>query len=44
VMWVLADRLSQPEDDWQRFHPNGMLGSIYDRIADYMRTEIAPAA
>jgi pimeloyl-ACP methyl ester carboxylesterase len=44
VMWVLADRLSQPEDDWQRFRPEGMLGSIYDRIADYMRTEIVPAA
>ncbi len=43
VMWVLADRLSQPEDDWQRFSPDGMLGSIYDRIAGYMRTEIVPA-
>jgi hypothetical protein len=43
-MWVLADRLSQPEDDWHRFSPDGVLGSIYGRVADCMRTDVVPAA
>jgi pimeloyl-ACP methyl ester carboxylesterase len=44
VMWVLADRLAQPEDDWQPFHPTGLLGSFYQRCATRMRTEAAGAA
>ncbi len=43
VMWVLADRLSQPEDEWQPFSPKGVLGSVYERLASHMRTSIAPA-
>jgi Putative esterase len=35
VMWVLADRLSQPEGAWQSFAPGGMLGTLYERAALY---------
>jgi len=35
VMWVLADRLSQPEGAWQSFAPEGMLGTLYERAALY---------
>ena len=35
VMWVLADRLSQPEGAWQSFAPEGMLGALYERAALY---------
>jgi len=34
VMWILADRLSQPEGAWQPFRVDGRLGSLYDRCAD----------
>ena len=44
VMWVLADRLSQPEDDWKPFTPDGTLGALYERAARRMRTEMAPIA
>ncbi len=43
VMWVLADRLSQPEGEWQPFDPDGMLGAAYHHFAKHMRTEMAPA-
>ena len=33
VMWILANRLSQLEDAWQPFEPQGVLGSIYGRAA-----------
>jgi hypothetical protein len=36
VMWILADRLSQPEEAWQPFQPHGVLGSIYERAARMM--------
>jgi hypothetical protein len=41
VMWILADRLSQPEDDWTPFQPHGVVGSIYERAAGLMRTAAA---
>ncbi len=34
VMWVLADRLAQPEGAWRPFRPDGRLGSLYGRCAD----------
>lgn len=34
VMWVLADRLAQPEGSWQPFvPPGGMAGALYARAA-----------
>jgi pimeloyl-ACP methyl ester carboxylesterase len=33
VMWILADRLAQPEDAWQPFAPQGLAGSLYARLA-----------
>ena len=33
VMWVLADRLAQPEGHWKRFQPRGWLGNLYERLA-----------
>ena len=35
VMWVLADRLAQPEGAWQSFAPEGVLGALYERAALY---------
>ena len=29
VLWIVADRLSQPEGGWQRFEPSGPLGHLY---------------
>ncbi len=29
VLWIVADRLSQPEGRWQRFEPSGPLGRAY---------------
>jgi len=37
VMWVLADRLSQAEDAWEPFRPQGVLGTIYERCARIMQ-------
>jgi pimeloyl-ACP methyl ester carboxylesterase len=34
VMWILADRLAQPEGDWRPFRVDGRLGSLYGRCAD----------
>jgi pimeloyl-ACP methyl ester carboxylesterase len=33
VMYILADRLAQPEGAWQPFHVDGRLGSLYERCA-----------
>jgi hypothetical protein len=33
VMWVLADRLSQPEGGWNLFQPRGLAGALYRRCA-----------
>jgi pimeloyl-ACP methyl ester carboxylesterase len=33
VMWILADRLAQPEGAWQPFEPKGFAGSLYARLA-----------
>ena len=37
VMWVLADRLAQAEDDWKPFEPGGLVGSVYARAAGIMQ-------
>jgi pimeloyl-ACP methyl ester carboxylesterase len=29
VFWIVADRLSQPEGQWRRFEPSGLLGYAY---------------
>jgi pimeloyl-ACP methyl ester carboxylesterase len=29
VLWIVADRLSQPEGQWRRFEPVGLLGHAY---------------
>ncbi len=29
VLWIVADRLSQPEGQWHRFEPSGPLGYAY---------------
>jgi pimeloyl-ACP methyl ester carboxylesterase len=29
VLWIVADRLAQPEGQWQRFEPSGPLGWVY---------------
>jgi pimeloyl-ACP methyl ester carboxylesterase len=33
VMWILGDRLSQPEGSWLPFEPRGIIGSLYQRCA-----------
>ena len=33
VMWILADRLAQPETNWQPFVPQGWFGDVYRRAA-----------
>jgi pimeloyl-ACP methyl ester carboxylesterase len=33
VMWVLADRLAQPEGEWRPFEPQGVLGELYRRAS-----------
>jgi len=33
VMWILADRLAQDEEHWRPFEPQGVAGTIYERIA-----------
>jgi pimeloyl-ACP methyl ester carboxylesterase len=33
VMWILADRLAQPEGQWRPFRPQGLAGKLYDRCA-----------
>jgi pimeloyl-ACP methyl ester carboxylesterase len=40
VMWILADRLGQPEGSWVPFEPRGMAGSLYRRCAG----KLGPAA
>ena len=32
VMWLLADRLAQPEGDWSPFVPSGPLARVYSRL------------
>jgi pimeloyl-ACP methyl ester carboxylesterase len=33
VMWIVADRLAQPEGHWQPFRIDGRLGALYERCA-----------
>jgi hypothetical protein len=33
VMWILADRLAQPEGAWRPFESRGLAGSFYERLA-----------
>ena len=37
VMWILADRLAQPEGAWETFQPQGVVGSLYERMASLMQ-------
>jgi pimeloyl-ACP methyl ester carboxylesterase len=32
VLWIIAERLSQPEDDWQRYVPSGVHGAAYKAL------------
>lgn len=32
VFWILADRLSQPEDGWRPFDPRGPVAGVYRRL------------
>jgi hypothetical protein len=36
VMWILADRLAQPEGEWRPFDPTGVTGKTYRRIAKWL--------
>ncbi len=36
VMWILADRLAQPEGRWKPFDPQGWAGSAYRRLAEWL--------
>lgn len=38
VMWILADRLAQPENRWRRFAPTGPMKRVYRRLLDLPRT------
>jgi hypothetical protein len=29
VLWIVADRLAQPEGQWQPFSPSGLSGRLY---------------
>jgi hypothetical protein len=29
VMWIVADRLAQPEEAWRPFEPKGLPGAAY---------------
>jgi hypothetical protein len=33
VMWIVADRLAQPEGQWRPFKPEGLNGSLYRMLA-----------
>lgn len=33
VMWIVADRLAQPEGQWRPFRPEGLNGSLYRMLA-----------
>lgn len=35
VLWIIAERLSQPEDNWQRFAPTGMPGATYRALSAF---------
>lgn len=37
VMWILADRLAQPERRWRPFDPAGPMSRVYRRLLDLPR-------
>jgi pimeloyl-ACP methyl ester carboxylesterase len=37
VMWIVADRLGQPEGHWKPFEPRGLIGEAYKRFARIIR-------
>jgi pimeloyl-ACP methyl ester carboxylesterase len=39
VMWILADRLAQPEEEWRPFVPQGWFGDVYRRAASVFGPE-----
>jgi hypothetical protein len=41
VMWVLADRLAQPEGQWKPFQPNGLAGKLYEKWAETLGPTLA---
>jgi len=36
VMWILGDRLAQPEGAWKPFEPSGLAGAVYERCAEVL--------
>jgi pimeloyl-ACP methyl ester carboxylesterase len=38
VMWILADRLAQAEEEWQPFQPTGVVGNLYERMATLVKS------
>jgi len=34
VIWLVADRLSQPDSDWRPFEMDGRVGALYDRVSN----------
>ncbi|OHC62796.1 MAG: hypothetical protein A2045_08935 [Rhodocyclales bacterium GWA2_65_20] len=39
VLAIVADRLAQPENDWQPFHPQRMLGRVWHMISGASRVD-----
>jgi pimeloyl-ACP methyl ester carboxylesterase len=39
VLWIVADRLAQPEGEWHRFEPAGLMGQAY-RLLTHERLPI----
>lgn len=35
VLWLLADRLAQPEGRWKAFRPRGKLAAVYKRLVGW---------
>ena len=36
VLWIVADRLAQPEGSWRPFEPSGPLGYVYRMLTHEM--------
>jgi pimeloyl-ACP methyl ester carboxylesterase len=44
VLWVLADRLAQPEGRWRPFAPSGVSGKLYRLLTGRSSSATGPAA
>ena len=42
ALWIVADRLAQPEDGWRPFEPSGLSGRLY-RLTTSGGAPVAPA-